>query len=352
MPLSSKHTPSTLTIRRPDDWHVHLRDGVLLQAIAVHTARQFARAIIMPNLVPPVTKVAEAAAYRERIRRAVPADLKFEPLMTCYLTDGADPAELTRGKAEGVWVAAKLYPAHATTNSAHGVTSVEQIAKGLEAMEKVGMPLLVHGEVTDPEVDIFDREAVFLDKVLTPLLKRHQGLKVVLEHITTKEGVDFVEASGSRVGGTITPHHLSYNRNAIFKGGIRPHFYCLPIAKREVHRLALRRAATSKSEQFFLGTDTAPHTADTKECACGCAGIFNAPVAMQVYAQVFAEENALDRLEAFASLNGPRFYGLPANEERVTLRAAPLDVPEYVDVPGGDKNVLVFRPDTPVGWSF
>ena len=344
--------PSSITIRRPDDWHVHLRDGAMLAACAVHTARQFARAIIMPNLVPPVTTVAEAAAYRDRIRAAVPADLKFEPLMTCSLTDGADPVELARGKADGVWVAAKLYPAHATTNSAHGVTSMDRVAKGLDAMEKAGMPLLVHGEVTDPDVDIFDREAVFLDKVLVPLLKRHPGLKIVLEHITTREGVAFVEANPGRMGGTITPHHLSYNRNAIFKGGIRPHFYCLPIAKREEHRLALRRAATSGNPAFFLGTDTAPHTADTKECACGCAGIFNAPVAMQVYAQVFAEEGALDRLEAFASLNGPRFYGLPANEERITLRAAPLDVPDSVELPGLAKSITVFRPDTPVGWSF
>jgi dihydroorotase len=345
-------TTASITLRRPDDWHVHLRDGAMLAACARYTARQFARAIIMPNLVPPVTKVAEAVAYRERIRRAVPADLKFEPLMTCYLTDDADPAELTRGRQEDVWVAAKLYPAHATTNSAHGVTSMDKIAKGLEAMEKVGMKLLVHGEVTDPEIDIFDREAVFLDKVLAPLLKQHPGLKVVLEHITTLEGVSFVEAHAGRVAGTITPHHLSYNRNALFKGGIRPHFYCLPIAKREEHRLALRRAATSGSPSFFLGTDTAPHTADTKECACGCAGIFNAPVALQVYAQVFAEEGALDRLEAFASLNGPRFYDLPANEERITLHAKPLDVPERIDVPGGNKSIVVFHPDAPVGWSY
>jgi dihydroorotase len=335
----------SLTIRRPDDWHVHLRDGAMLNNIAVHTARQFGRAIIMPNLAPPVTTVDAAIAYRARILAALPAGLDFEPLMTCYLTDGADPAELLRGKREGVWVAAKLYPAHATTNSAHGVTSVEKIAPALEAMERAGMPLLVHGEVTDPAVDIFDREAVFLDKVLAPLLKRHAGLKVVLEHITTREGVAFVEANSPRVGGTITPHHLSYNRNAIFRGGIRPHLYCLPIAKREEHRLALRRAATSGAGSFFLGTDTAPHTADTKECACGCAGIFNAPVALQVYAQVFAEEGALDRLEAFASLNGPLFYGLPPNEARVTLHAKPLDVPERV----GD--VVVFRPDTPVEWS-
>ena len=345
-------SPTTLSLRRPDDWHVHLRDGAMLEACAAHTARQFARAIIMPNLVPPVTRVAEARAYRDRIRSAVPAELKFEPLMTCYLTDGADPAELTRGKQGGVWVAAKLYPAHATTNSAHGVTSMDKVAKGLEAMEKAGMPLLVHGEVTDADVDIFDREAVFLDKVLAPLLRRHQGLKVVLEHITTKDGVDFVMAQDGRVGGTITPHHLMINRNAIFKGGIRPHFYCLPIAKREEHRLALRRAATSGNAKFFLGTDTAPHTADTKECACGCAGIFCAPVAMQVYTQVFMEENALDRLEAFASLNGPAFYGLVPNEERITLQARPLEAPEKIEVPGGNKSVVVFRPDTLVGWSF
>jgi dihydroorotase len=272
--------------------------------------------------------------------------------MTCYLTDGADPVELARGKQEGVWVAAKLYPAHATTNSAHGVTSMEKVAKGLEAMERAGMPLLVHGEVTDPDVDIFDREAVFLDKVLTALVKRHPGLKIVLEHITTKEGVAFVEAHPGQLGGTITPHHLNYNRNAIFKGGIRPHFYCLPIAKREEHRLALRRAAVSDSGLFFLGTDTAPHTTDTKECACGCAGVFNAPVAMQVYAQVFAEESQLDRLEAFASLNGPRFYGLPPNEEKITLHAKPMEAPERVEVPGGGKDITVFRPDTPVEWSF
>jgi dihydroorotase len=230
---------------------------------------------------------------------------------------------------------------------------MDRIAPALEAMEKAGMPLLVHGEVTDADIDIFDREAVFLERVLTPLLQRHQGLKVVLEHITTKEGVAFVEAGGTRVGGTITPHHLSYNRNALFKGGIRPHLYCLPIAKAEEHRLALRRAATTPGQtQFFLGTDTAPHTADTKECACGCAGIFNAPVAMQVYTQIFAEEGALDRLEAFASLNGPRFYGLPVNEARVTLRAGPLVAPERIDVANGDKSVVVFRPDTPVEWSY
>jgi dihydroorotase len=341
----------TITLRRPDDWHVHLRDGALLEAVLPFTARSFARAIIMPNLVPPVTTMAAAEAYRRRILAALPPGLDFTPLMTAYLSDDSDPDEIERGRRAGLFAAVKLYPAHATTNSAHGVTSMDRIAKGLEAMERAGMPLLVHGEVTDPEVDIFDREAVFLDKVLTPLIARHQGLKVVLEHITTREGVAFVEANADRMGGTITPHHLNFSRNAIFKSGIRPHFYCLPIAKREEHRQALRRAATSGHGSFFLGTDTAPHTADTKECACGCAGIFNAPVAMQVYAQVFAEEDALDRLEAFASLNGPRFYGLPVNEERVTLLAKPLQAPERVEVPASNKSIVVFRPDTPVGWS-
>ena len=327
----------------------------MLAACAVHTARQFARGVIMPNLVPPVTKVAEAAAYRDRIRRAVPAELKFEPLMTCYLTDGADPAELARGKQEGVWVAAKLYPAHATTNSAHGVTSMDTIARGLEAMEKAGMPLLVHGEVTDPEVDIFDREAVFLDKVLTPLLKRHPGLKVVLEHITTREGVDFVEAHPGAAGRHDHAASSQLQPQCDLQGR-HPSALLLP-ADRQARGASSRAAtaATSGSAQFFLGTDTAPHTADTKECACGCAGIFNAPVAMQVYAQVFMEENALDRLEAFASLNGPRFYGLPANEERITLQAKPLDAPEHRGSGGPGRQQehrWCSRPDTPVGWSF
>jgi len=324
----------------------------MMEAVVPHTARQFARAIVMPNLVPPVTRRAQAEAYRDRIRAAVPAGVAFEPLMTCYLTDDADPAELAEGHRAGSWIAAKLYPAHATTNSHFGVTSIDRIARGLEAMEKAGMPLLVHGEVTDPEVDIFDREAVFIDQVLGPLLRRHQGLKMVLEHITTAEGVAFVEEHAPRVGGTITPHHLVINRSDIFKGGIRPHLYCLPIAKREPHRRALRRAATSGHPAFFLGTDTAPHTVDTKECACGCAGIFNAPVAMQIYAQVFTDEGALDRLEAFASLNGPRFYCLPPNEERIVLRAAPLMAPDAIDVPQAGRSVVVFRPDTPVGWTF
>ena len=345
-----------LTLTRPDDWHLHLRDGAALRSVAPYSARQFARAIVMPNLKPPVTTVDAAAAYRDRIVDALPAEASrstsFTPLMTLYLTNGTSPDEVRRAKDSGFVHGIKLYPAGATTNSAAGVTDLRRCWPALETMQAVGMPLLVHGEVTDPAVDLFDRERVFIDEQLIPLRAAFPALKVVFEHITTREGVAFVEANPGRVGGTITPHHLSYNRNAIFKGGIRPHFYCLPIAKREEHRLALRRAATSGGTQFFLGTDTAPHTTDTKECACGCAGVFNAPVAMQVYTQVFAEEGALAHLEGFASLNGPRFYGLPANEERITLRAAPLDVPDSVELPGLAKSITVFRPDTPVGWSF
>ncbi|MBM3555198.1 MAG: dihydroorotase [Alphaproteobacteria bacterium] len=341
--------PDRLVLRRPDDWHVHLRDGAVLAAVLPHTAAWCGRAIVMPNLAPPVTTVAAAEAYRRRILAARPAGSTFTPLMTCYLTDDANPAELGRGKAEGVWVAAKLYPAHATTNAQHGVTSMDRVARALEAMEKAGMPLLVHGEVTDPAVDIFDREAVFLDRVLEPLLRRHSGLKVVLEHITTEEGVAFVRAHAPRVGGTITPHHLVIERSDLFKGGIRPHLYCLPIAKRARHRTALRRAATSGEACFFLGTDTAPHAVHTKECACGCAGIFNAPTALAIYAQVFAEERALDRLEAFASLNGPLFYGLAPNETRIALRReSPLPRPR-IAVEGGQE-IVVFSPDQGLNW--
>jgi dihydroorotase len=346
--------PSSLTIRCPDDWHVHFRDGAMLRAVVPFTAAQFARAIVMPNLVPPVTTVEAALAYRERVRAAIPAGLSFEPLMTCYLTDGADPAELARGYSDRVWQAAKLYPAHATTNSHFGVTSIDTIAPALEAMSRVGMPLLVHGEVTDPQVDIFDREAVFLERVLDPILRRHAGLKVVMEHVTTEDGVAFVRAHQSekppRLAATITPHHLVINRNAIFAGGIRPHFYCLPVAKRERHRLALRQAATSGEACFFLGTDTAPHPVHLKENACGCAGVFNAPTAMQVYAQVFAEENALDRLEAFASVNGPAFYGLPLNETYLALERTPSAAPERIAVEGDVGAVVVFRGGEELAW--
>lgn len=323
-------TTDTLTLRRPDDWHVHLRDGAMLRAVAPHTARQMGRAIIMPNLVPPVTTVDAAKAYRDRILAAVGADSGFTPLMTCYLTDSIDPAEIERGFADGVWAAAKLYPAGATTNSDSGVTDVANIDAVLETMARIGMPLLVHGEVTDAHVDVFDREAVFIHRVMKPLLARHQSLKVVFEHITTADAVAFVRSQGPRVGATITAHHLMINRTDIFKGGIRPHLYCLPIAKREQHRLALREAATSGEAQFFLGTDTAPHAVSAKENACGCAGIFTALNAIELYAQVFDEEHALDKLEAFASLNGPAFYGLAPNEDTVTLTRTDWTVPESI----------------------
>jgi dihydroorotase len=320
----------TLTIRRPDDWHVHLRDGDMLAAVAPYTARQFARAIVMPNLVPPVTTVAAAIAYRDRILAALPQDTSFTPLMTCYLTDEADPDELARGHAQAAFTAAKLYPAGATTNSASGVTDLARIRPALERMQAIGMPLLVHGEVTDPDIDIFDREAVFIERILEPLIRDLPGLKIVLEHITTAQAAAFVESAGPQLAATITPHHLIINRNALFEGGLRPHAYCLPVAKRERHRLAVRRAATSGSPKFFLGTDSAPHGVDRKEAACGCAGIFNAPFALETYAQVFEEEGALAHFEGFAAEHGAHFYGLPLNEERVTLERAPVAVPERI----------------------
>jgi dihydroorotase len=317
-------------IRRPDDWHVHLRDGDMLEAVAGHTARQFARAIVMPNLAPPVISVAAAEAYRTRILAALPKGSGFIPLMTCYLVDHAPPAEIVRGFEGGVWAAAKLYPAHATTNSADGVTDVRTLSPALEAMQRIGMPLLVHGEATDPEVDVFDREAVFIERVLAPLVRDFPALKIVFEHITTADAAAFVEGAGPNLAATVTPHHLVINRNALFEGGLRPHAYCLPVAKRERHRKAVRRAAVSGSAKFFLGTDSAPHTVSAKESACGCAGIFNAPFALETYATVFEEEGALERLEAFASENGPRFYGLPLNKGQVVLERAPVTVPEMV----------------------
>ena len=316
----------TLTIRRPDDWHVHLRDGEMLRLVAPYTARQFARAIVMPNLVPPITAVEAAAVYRDRIVAA--AGETFTPLMTCYLTDEADADELARGYADGVWVAAKLYPAGATTNSASGVTGIRNIYPALERMQQIGMVLCVHGEVTD--VDVFDREAVFIERVLAPLTSDFPALKIVFEHITTADAADFVLNSGPNVAATVTPQHLIINRNAIFAGGLRPHAYCLPVAKREEHRLAVRKAATSGSPKFFLGTDSAPHTREAKESACGCAGIFNAPFALESYATVFDEEGALNRFEAFASENGARFYGLPLNEGKVILERKEVSVPEEI----------------------
>jgi dihydroorotase len=338
-----------LVIRQPDDWHVHLRDGEVMAAVLPHTAAQFGRAIVMPNLKPPVSTAAAAEAYRQRILAALPKGSRFQPLMTAYLTDAIDPAEIADGFKRDIWVAAKLYPAGATTNSHAGVTDIAHIRSTLAMMEKIGMPLLLHGEVTDHSVDIFDRETVFLERVLGRLLKDFPGLKVVLEHITTAEAADFVRAHAPQMGATITPHHLMINRSSIFEGGIRPHLYCLPIAKREHHRLALRKAATSGDPCFFLGTDTAPHFAHLKEAACGCAGIFNAPTAMQCYAQVFAEENALDRLEAFASLNGPRFYGMPVNETRISLERRATAVPDSVTV--GKDSILVFATEAAQQWT-
>lgn len=333
-----------LTIRRPDDWHVHLRDGAMLDHVARYTARQFARAIIMPNLSPPVTTASEGAAYRDRIRAAVPADHDFTPLIVAYLTDHSDADEVARGHAEGIFTAAKLYPAHATTGSAHGVTDIAKIMPVLERMADIGMPLLIHGEVTDHDVDIFDREAVFIDRTLTPLVKALPSLKIVFEHITTSEAVEFVKSASANVGATITPQHLHINRNAMLVGGIRPHAYCLPVAKREQHRLAVRAAAVSGSSKFFLGTDSAPHAVHTKEASCGCAGIFNAPYALESYIAAFDEEGALDKFEGFASEHGPNFYGLPLNAGTITLERGETVVPDIIG------EVVPFHAGETLGW--
>lgn len=338
----------TLTIRRPDDWHVHLRDGDMLAAVVGHTARQFARAIVMPNLSPPITSVAAGAAYRDRILAACPDGSDFLPLITCYLTDTLSPDVIAHGHAEGVFTAAKLYPAHATTGSAHGVTDIANIRAVLDRMQAIDMPLLIHGEVTDPQVDIFDREAAFIDRTLLPLVREFPALRIVFEHITTAEAVDFVAASGPTVAATITPQHLHLNRNALFAGGIRPHAYCLPVVKRERHRLALRAAATSGSPSYFLGTDSAPHAVTAKEAACGCAGIFNAPFAIESYAAVFEEEGALDRLEGFASLHGPDFYRLPRNSTSITLTRNPHEVPARLPAPNG--GIVPFHAGETLTW--
>lgn len=351
--ISAPAPAHALTLRQPDDWHVHLRDGAMLQAVAGATAAQFARAIVMPNLRPPITTVAAAGAYRARIREALPDGCPFQPLMTAYLTDTIEPAEVERGFAEQVWVACKLYPAGATTNSDSGVTAVARIEPVLAVMERIGMPLLIHGEVTDAEIDIFDREAVFIERVLAPLLQRHPGLKVVLEHITTADAVDFVRSGPANLAATITPHHLHINRNAMFAGGLRPDFYCLPVAKRELHRLALRAAATSGNPKFFLGTDSAPHGRGAKESACGCAGIYNAPFAIESYAAVFEQENALERLEGFASEHGPRFYGLPLNAGTITLVREPVQVPQRLhgnDAAGTAAELVPFHAGETLPW--
>jgi dihydroorotase len=333
-----------LTIRRPDDWHVHLRDGEMLKRVAPYTARQFARAIVMPNLVPPITTVEAANAYRDRIIGA--AGPAFTPLMTCYLTDSISPDEIARGFELGAWIAAKLYPAGATTNSASGVTDIRNIYPVLKRMQAIGMVLCVHGEVTDPDIDVFDREAVFIERVLEPVTREFPALRIVFEHITTIQAAEFVKATGPNIAATVTPQHLILNRNAMFAGGLRPHAYCLPVAKREEQRIAVRKAATSGSHKFFLGTDSAPHTREAKESACGCAGIFNAPHALESYVSVFEDEGALDRFEAFAAVNGANFYGLPLNEGTVTLEKAEAHVPEEI------ASVVPFHAGETLRWRF
>jgi dihydroorotase len=340
--------PDSLTIRTPDDWHLHFRDEAVMRAVVPYTARQFARAIVMPNLTPPVTTTALAAAYRERILAAVPPGTSFTPLMTAYLTNDSDADDLAEGYEQGVLTAAKLYPAGATTNSANGVTDIAHIEGVLERMAQIGMPLCVHGEVTEDHIDIFDREAEFIERILQPLTERMPDLKVIFEHITTSQACAFVDAAGPNIAATITPQHLHINRNAMLVGGIRPHAYCLPVAKREEHRLALRKAATSGSAKYFLGTDSAPHHRGDKESDCGCAGIFNAPYALESYLQVFEEEDALGHFEAFASENGPRFYGLPLNEGTITLERADVRVPAEID--GGGAPIVPFHAGQSLGW--
>jgi len=339
----------TLTLRRPDDWHLHLRDGAVLAAVLPETARHFARAIVMPNLVPPVVTAAQAAQYRDRILAALPDGMTFEPLMTLYLTEDTDPDDVAAAYTGGIARAVKLYPAGATTNSASGVRDFDKVRGVLERMAEIGMPLCVHGEVTDAEIDIFDREAVFIDRVLDPIRRATPGLKVVMEHITTMNGVDYARAGGATLGATITTHHLVINRNHLLVGGIRPHYYCLPVAKREEHRLALRAAATSGAATFFLGTDSAPHVDPAKETACGCAGCFTATNTLSILAEVFEAEGALDKLEGFASLNGPAFYGLPPNDATLTLtKGAPVAYPEKIET--GDGPITVFDPGFPLHW--
>ncbi len=339
----------SLTLRRPDDWHLHLRDGDMLRAVVPESARHFARAIIMPNLVPPVVTGAQAAAYRDRILAALPDGADFEPLMTLYLTEETDPADVAAAHAAGLVKAVKLYPAGATTNSASGVSDFDKVRPVLEHMAEIGLPLCMHGEVTDPSVDIFDREAVFIDRVLDPIRRATPGLRVVMEHITTSQGVDYAREGGDTLAATITTHHLVINRNHLLVGGIRPHYYCLPVAKREEHRLALRAAATSGDPSYFLGTDSAPHVDALKETGCGCAGCFTATNTMSILAEVFEQDGALDRLEAFTSLNGPAFYGLPVNAGSLTLtRGAPVAYPPKIHA--GADTVTVFDPGFPLHW--
>lgn len=339
-----------LTLRRPDDWHLHLRDGAMLRAVLPETTRHFGRAIIMPNLVPPVVTGADAARYRDRIEAAIPTGDSFTPLMTLYLTESTDPADLRAAAETGLITAVKLYPAGATTNSASGVRDINKVRPVLETMAEIGLPLCVHGEVTDPEIDIFDREAVFIDTVLDPLRREIPELRVIMEHVTTSNAVDYVTAASRNLAATITTHHLIIDRNHILAGGIRPHYYCLPVAKRATHRAALVKAATSGDARFFLGTDSAPHLTDAKEAACGCAGIFTAPNTMSCLATVFEAAGALDRLEGFASLHGPAYYGLAPNDAQIRLikRDAPAAYPEQIESETGP--VTVFDPGFPLYW--
>ncbi|AYD44398.1 dihydroorotase [Yersinia kristensenii] len=341
--------PQTLKIRRPDDWHIHLRDDEMLSTVLPYTSEAFARAIVMPNLTPPITTVASAIAYRDRILAAIPTGHTFTPLMTCYLTNTLDVNELTQGFENGVFTAAKLYPANATTNSTHGVSDIPAIYPLFEQMQKIGMPLLIHGEVTDAAVDIFDREARFIETILEPVRRKFPELKIVFEHITTKDAADYVLAGNRFLGATITPQHLMFNRNHMLVGGIRPHLFCLPILKRSTHQDALRQAVASGSDRFFLGTDSAPHAKHRKESSCGCAGVFNAPSALSAYATVFEEMNALEHLEAFCSLNGPRFYGLPVNEDFVELVRKPFQQPE--DITLGNESIIPFLAGQTLNWS-
>ncbi|KNH04748.1 Dihydroorotase [Candidatus Burkholderia brachyanthoides] len=341
---------TTLTLARPDDWHLHVRDGATLAAVLPHTARQFGRAIIMPNLKPPVTTTELASAYRERILAALPAGSRFEPLMTLYLTDNTPPDEIRHAKASGFVHGEKLYPAGATTNSDAGVTDLGKCAKTLEAMQEAGMPLLIHGEVTDGDIDVFDREKVFIDRVMMPLRRDFPALKVVFEHITTKDAADYVRDAEGAIGATITAHHLLFNRNAILAGGIRPHYYCLPIIKRETHRQALVEAATSGNPRYFLGTDSAPHPKGLKEHACGCAGCYTALHALELYAEAFDKAGALDKLEGFASFHGADFYGLPRASDKVTLERASWTLPAELDA--GDAQIVPLRGGESIGWRF
>ncbi|MEL5564892.1 dihydroorotase [Serratia ureilytica] len=341
--------PQVLKIRRPDDWHIHLRDDEMLKTVVPYTSQVFGRAIVMPNLVPPVTTVAAARAYRDRILAAVPQGHNFTPLMTCYLTNSLAASELVSGFEQGVFTAAKLYPANATTNSSHGVSDVTGIYPLFEQMQKIGMPLLIHGEVTDPAVDIFDREARFIEQVMEPIRRHFPELKIVFEHITTKEAAQYVQAGNRFLGATITPQHLMFNRNHMLVGGIRPHLFCLPILKRNVHQEALRQAVASGSDRFFLGTDSAPHLKHRKESSCGCAGCFNAPNAIPAYAAVFEQLGALVHFEAFCSLNGPRFYGLPLNEDFIELQRVPTTQPEEIAL--GNESVIPFLAGETLNWS-